>query len=175
MLRRSDQQSLASSSRQNEERYLSSDGSIKKILGVKPDMLIAKDMLEFGSAEQGYFDGNRTMKDMLLLGSEMYNNENCFQTLRVILVNLRVTPLVMNVSDGYICRVKPLKQQKISMELANFYDIFIPFLMDVYKMKDVVKKASKNIIKAGSCSSDKDDDEDNSGEKRSGFASVKEN
>ncbi|KAI7855310.1 hypothetical protein BDC45DRAFT_568213 [Circinella umbellata] len=167
MLRRSDQQSLASSSRQNEERYLSSDGSIKKILGVKPDMLIAKDMLEFGSAEQGYFDGNRLKLFQLRYRGPTIN--------AIFNLDLRVTPLVMNVSDGYICRVKPLKQQKISMELANFYDIFIPFLMDVYKMKDVVKKASKNIIKAGSCSSDKDDDEDNSGEKRSGFASVKEN
>ena len=101
LILRNDQQSSASSARHNEDRFLSSDGSIKqKVLGVKPGMTIAKDMLEFGSAEHVYFDESgagskelierfiklpKTMKDMLLqLGSELHNDESCLRALRVV-------------------------------------------------------------------------------------------
>lgn len=97
---RSDQLSAASSARVNEDR-VDRNGDVKhKVLGVKPDMIVAKYMLEFASAEHGFYDeagiGSKesvekmlklpkTMKDMLLmLHNEMGNKECHLRALRVI-------------------------------------------------------------------------------------------
>lgn len=42
---------------------------------------------------------------------------------------------IMDSPAGYVCRVKPTKEQKIPMTLTSFYETYIPFLIQVYKLK----------------------------------------
>ncbi|KAI7860141.1 hypothetical protein BDC45DRAFT_564145 [Circinella umbellata] len=127
-VQRSDQLSSASSARMNKDRR-ALDGSLqRKILGTKPDMIITKNMVEYGLAEHGYDDeagvGSKelverfiklpkTMKDMLVrLASEISNEEYKIRQLKVVgfsHTHTRVTGMIMNVPAGYVCRVKPLK------------------------------------------------------------------
>ena len=101
----------------------------------------------------------KTMKDMLLmLHNEVGNKEDHLRSLRAIgfshsrkflfktllvpliniflsLIDLRMNAYIMDLPAGYVCRVKPTKEQKIPMTWTSFYETYIHFLMQVYKLK----------------------------------------
>ena len=98
---RSDQQAYASSARHNEHRSTSIDGSVmRKIVGAKPDLIISKNMLEYGASEHGYEDEAgvgmkelterylklpKTLKDMMLkIGQYIDNDRKALRSLRII-------------------------------------------------------------------------------------------
>ncbi|KAI9490707.1 hypothetical protein BDB00DRAFT_836427 [Zychaea mexicana] len=157
-VQRSDQQSAASSARHNEESC-AADGSIKqKVHGVKPDLIIARNMLEFASAEHDYLNEAgvgakelveklvklpKNMKDMMLsLAAEMGNDEAGIRSLRIVgfsHTHLRVNTSVMDVPAGYTCRIKHFEEIRIPCELRNFYNTYIKFLKQVYRLKHIIK------------------------------------
>ncbi|KAG2219818.1 hypothetical protein INT45_001150 [Circinella minor] len=140
---RSDEQTCSGSARVNEDR-LGSDGSIKaKISAVKPDLILTKDNLEYGSAEHGFDDESgvgekelhetytklpKTMKNMMMkLMAEVDYDEKAIRSLRVVgLVHshLRMTAYLMDVPDGYVCRIRKLGEQRIPDTLTDFYDTY---------------------------------------------------
>ncbi|KAI7847387.1 hypothetical protein BDC45DRAFT_355726 [Circinella umbellata] len=178
----SDQQTSSGSARANEDR-LALDGSIKpKIQSVKPDLILTKEHLEFGAAEHGFDDESgvgekelnetytklpKTMKDLMMkLAASVDYDETTMRSLRVVgLVHshLRMTAYVMDIPDGYVCRIRKIKEQTIPSSLSDFYNTYIPFLEVVLKVKGIVKTTMETIenYKAGK-----------EGRNRSGYESV---
>ncbi|KAI7858512.1 hypothetical protein BDC45DRAFT_310213 [Circinella umbellata] len=151
---RSDQQTCSGSARVDEDRS-GSDGSIKaNMSAVKPDLILTKDNLEYGSAEHGFDDESgveekelhetyiklpKTMKDMMMkLMAEVDYDEKAIRSLRVVgLVHshLQMTTYLMDVPDGYVCRIRKLREQRIPDTLTDFHDTYIPILEVVLKVK----------------------------------------
>ncbi|KAI7847299.1 hypothetical protein BDC45DRAFT_358386 [Circinella umbellata] len=93
---------------------------MRMIVGVKPDLIISKNMLEYGAAEHGYEDEAgvgtkelterylklpKTLKDMMLkIGQYLDNDRKALHT------HLRMVGLIMDAPCGYVCRIRELKE-----------------------------------------------------------------
>ncbi|KAI9489665.1 hypothetical protein BDB00DRAFT_841920 [Zychaea mexicana] len=61
--------------------------------------------------------------------------------------HLRMKTYVMDVPDGYVCRIREIKQQQIPETLIDFYETYIPYLEAMLKIKGIVKSTMDVVAK----------------------------
>ncbi|KAG2224152.1 hypothetical protein INT45_000167 [Circinella minor] len=151
---------VANLARVNESRIIDGIEAIKdQNKSVRPDLVLVKNNVEFGTGECGKDDvagvgkkelvetqlhGPKIMKDMFVRAARIAgDNEDFIRGFKVVSFNqtcMRMTTSVLDCPKGIVCRVRTSQEYEIPKDAASFAGI-IPILKLALKAKIMVQES----------------------------------
>ncbi|KAI8147539.1 hypothetical protein BJV82DRAFT_664771 [Fennellomyces sp. T-0311] len=152
---------IATSVRENSDRAATGQSSVEqKQQSVRPDLILFRNGVEFGTAECGKADDDgvwkkeivewqlhnpKVMKDMFLRAVSRVDNDLAIvRKLRIIGLNqnhIRMRPVVLDCPKGYVSRLRGTKPFEISSSPSSIPSGVLPILMVTLQMKEILRQS----------------------------------